>query len=235
MIMKAALTLIVLALGPSARYYGTAVDSNALNNSNIKTITIADFGAVTSEDSMKWDAIERHTLIWHSQLPGWVNNINSASTLTTVIYAWDVVNEVFEENGSFRNSNFIDIAFKAARAADPNAKLYTNDHNLDGPGAKIDALLCRMGNTGLDCAITELDIRIAKPVDNNKLNQQQTDYNTITKACLNTPKCVGVTVWGVSDKDSWVDSTFANYDSPLLWDDYFNRKPAYYGVDSALS
>jgi endo-1,4-beta-xylanase len=194
---------------------------------------------------------------FHSQLPSWVNSITDRNTLTSVIqnhintvmgrykgkiYAWDVVNEVFEENGSFRNSvfyrvlgeQFIDLAFRTARAADPNAKLYINDYNLDGPGSKIDSLLSlverlksrgvpidgigtqahlilgqvggvqtqlqRMANTGLDVAITELDIRIPKDVTSAKLSQQQTDYNTVFKACLNVSRCVGVTVWGVSDK-----------------------------------
>lgn len=158
------------------------------------------------------------------------------------IIAKDVVNEIFEDNGNFRQSvfyrvlgeNFVDIAFKAARAADPAAKLYINDYNLDGPGNKIDQLialvgrlksrgvpidgigsqahlilgqvggvqaqLTRLGNTDLDVAITELDIRIPKDVTSAKLSQQQTDYNTVTKACLAVSKCVGITVWGVSDR-----------------------------------
>ncbi|UZP36372.1 hypothetical protein NXS19_004188 [Fusarium pseudograminearum] len=103
-----------------------------------------------------------HALTWHSQLPTWVSAGKfSASELTEIIeahianvvehykgdcYAWDVVNEAIDDSGEWRDSvfyqtlgtDYLAISFNAAKKADPKAKLYYNDYNLEQNGKKTD-------------------------------------------------------------------------------------------------
>lgn len=99
-----------------------------------------------------------HTLVWHRDLPPWfaetVNKQNAKQILlehiTTVvkhyagkIHSWDVVNEAIRPTDKLSNglrktpwlqllgSDYIDIAFRAAAAADPKALLVYNDFGLD--------------------------------------------------------------------------------------------------------
>ncbi len=99
-----------------------------------------------------------HTFCWHRSLPDWVHHtvtpMNAEAVLTAhistvashyrgLISAWDVVNEAIQlEDGQpdgLRNSfwyqmlgpRYLDIAFKAAHKADPDALLCYNDYGLE--------------------------------------------------------------------------------------------------------
>jgi endo-1,4-beta-xylanase len=85
-------------------------------------------------------------------------------------------------------------------------------------------------NLGVDVAYTELDIRMTLPSDQQKLNQQATDYGNVVSACAKTPRCVGVTTWGLSDAHSWVGGTFRGTGDALPWSSSFQKKPAYYAI-----
>lgn len=108
-------------------------------------------------------AVRGHTLLWHRATPdyffqGTQDEVKARlqKYITDVvthfkgkIYAWDVVNEVItDDDGAavpYRDSNwyqaaggpqYIDWAFEAARAADPDVKLFINDYNTELAGKR---------------------------------------------------------------------------------------------------
>ncbi|MCW6007276.1 endo-1,4-beta-xylanase [Micromonospora sp. CPCC 205371] len=222
--------------------------------------------------------VRGHTLAWHAQQPGWMQSLSGSTLRQAMIdhingvmghykgklVAWDVVNEAFNEDGSRRQSNlqgtgndWIEVAFRTARNADPSAKLCYNDYNIENwsygktqgvyrmiqdfksRGVPIDCVglqthftggsslpgnfqttLSSFAALGVDVALTEVDVT----------NASTSQYAGLTQACLNVPRCIGITVWGVRDSDSWRSS-----ENPLLFDGNGNKKAAYTSVLNALN
>lgn len=107
--------------------------------------------------------VNAHNLIWHSQLPASIQKIKDADSLhswfvnhiTTIasrydgkVYSWDVVNEALNEDGTLRNSIFLQKlgpdyiveAFRLAQKAAPQTKLYYNDYNIEQPKKRAGAI-----------------------------------------------------------------------------------------------
>ncbi|MBO3734376.1 endo-1,4-beta-xylanase [Glycomyces niveus] len=288
----------------SGRYFGAAVAGNRLSEAGYANTLAAEFNSVVAENAMKWDATEPnpgqfnfsggdqivnwaqarnmkvrgHTLVWHAQQPGWVQNLTGQNLRNAMlnhiagvanhyegkVFAWDVVNEAFEWDGSRRQSNlqtqlgngWIEEAFRAADAADPNARLCYNDYGTDAINSKSTAIYnmvrdFKARGVPIDCvgfqshlASNEnlssyqanlqrfADLGVAVEITELDVGQgsgQAATYETVTRACMAVSRCTGITVWGVTDKYSWRD------DNPLLFDGNYQKKPAYHSVLAALN
>jgi endo-1,4-beta-xylanase len=107
--------------------------------------------------------VKGHTFIWHGATPGWVNGLSPADFrlaferhIRTVashyrgrVHAWDVVNEAIADDGVnlrdtvFRQKlgdTYIADAFRIAREADPQARLFYNDYGGEGLSPKANRI-----------------------------------------------------------------------------------------------
>ncbi len=93
---------------------------------------------------------------------------------------------------------------------------------------------CRQNH--LEAQVTEMDVyqgpagAFEQPFE----NQKNVFYN-IAHACLKDSNCSTFAVWGLYDTATWLHEAKGLTDAkPLLFDDNFDKKPAYYGVLQAL-
>ncbi len=107
--------------------------------------------------------VNAHTLIWHSQLPPFLREVKNADSVHEYfvhhinrvaqrydgqVYSWDVVNEALNEDGTLRQSVFLQSlgadyiveAFRLAAKASPHSKLYYNDYNIEQPLKRAGAM-----------------------------------------------------------------------------------------------
>lgn len=245
--------------------------------------------------------VRGHVLLWHNQLPAWLTEGVASGEITSDelreilrqhvtdvvshfkgrIFQWDVVNEVIDDNAELRDTiwlqqlgpGYIADVFRWAHQADPRAKLYLNDYNVEGINAKSDAYyalaqqlldegvpvhgmgvqghlgvqfgffpasnvaenLQRFEDLGLETSITEADVRMILPSDTEKLQAQAQGYNTLLQGCLLVRRCTSFTVWGYTDKYSWVPDFFDGEGAANILDENFESKPAYEALRATLA
>jgi endo-1,4-beta-xylanase len=247
--------------------------------------------------------VRGHTLLWHNQLPKWLTDgvadgSITADRLRTIlrdhifaeaghfrgkIWQWDVVNEAINDDGTMRNTiwleklgpGYLADAFRWAHQADPHALLFYNDYNIEFTGAKHDAAVAlvkslkaqgvpihgvglqghlglqyglpdaptlaanlkHFTDAGLAVAWTEVDVRMPMPNDVYKSQAQAQGYSIVAQACLLNPRCLSLTVWGYTDKYSWIPGWFTDppQGAANLLDENFQAKPAYQAVRTVLA
>jgi endo-1,4-beta-xylanase len=80
-----------------------------------------------------------------------------------------------------------------------------NDNPNSIISSDLESNIRRFANLGVEVHLTELDID--DDLSNNDIGQGQADnYRKVVRACLNVPKCTGITVWGIADSESWRSS-----------------------------
>ncbi len=115
--------------------------------------------------------VRGHCLVWDHDNPKWLTEGHYTPTQLSAllhehiakevkhyagqVFAWDVVNEAFAENGRLKDSiwynkpgigmadqgsAYVEQAFRWAREADPQALLFYNDNGGEGLGPKSDAI-----------------------------------------------------------------------------------------------
>jgi|SRR5690554_292979 len=123
--------------------------------------------------------VHGHVLVWYKSFPGWFKTAGYDSTAfeskvkdyiqTTVgrykgkVKSWDVVNEIFNDNGTLRSQDcpvyasfedpigFYGRCFQYAREADPDAKLFYNDYSVvlaSGKRNAIKRMVARLKDEG---------------------------------------------------------------------------------------
>lgn len=235
-----------------------------------------------------------HTLIWHQSVPTWVTegNFDNATIveiikdhITNVVthfkgkcYAWDVVNEAIDANGFFRGDKtpaesiwyskvgpaFIPIAFAAAAAADPSAKLYYNDYNIEFASPKTDAVInvvksIQAYGAKIDGVGLQAHFKTGELPATSRLVQALTSFTALgvdvayTELDLETPAsnpdltqqaldfatvvraCKQVSrCIGITTWGFTDKYTFLTGRLPDLWDTNLQKKPAYYSTLAAL-
>jgi endo-1,4-beta-xylanase len=124
----------------------------------------ADADALVTFAKANQMQVHGHTLVWHQSMPDWLTQVEwTREELMDILHqhiytvvahyqgqlaAWDVVNEAVAGNGSLRDSiwlsrigsEYIELAFRWAHEADPQARLFYNDHDGEGLGKKSDGI-----------------------------------------------------------------------------------------------
>ena len=126
--------------------------------------TFADADSIVAFAKAHGMQVRGHNLVWYRNIPAWLAQGHfSRSQLLTILHdhiatvvshyrgqvnIWDVVNEAVDDSGQLRDSfwlralgpSYLDLAFRWAHEANPQAKLFYNDYGGEGLGGKSDAI-----------------------------------------------------------------------------------------------
>ena len=149
--------------------FNSVTGENAMKFSSLhpaeNTWTWTDADYLVDFAAQNGKRVHGHNLNWYKNMPAWVTGYQGTTAqweellkihIQTVVarykgkvVSWDVVNEAFEDDGTYRNSiwvqklgtGYIARAFAYAHEADPDAKLFYNDYGNEYSANKRNAII----------------------------------------------------------------------------------------------
>ncbi|MDA0566029.1 endo-1,4-beta-xylanase [Streptomonospora sp. S1-112] len=150
------------------------------------------------------------------------------------------LNDYGVEEANAKSDAYYDLAQQLLADGVPLHGFSTQAHlSLDYPFPHgLEDNLRRFDDLGLATAVTEMDVRMNVPENGRptraQLREQADYYRQGLSACLAVEGCDSFTIWGFTDKYSWVPVFFEGEGSATVMTDDYTRKPAYYSLWSTL-
>lgn len=147
------------------------------------------------------------------------------------------INDYNLESNPAKLSALLALVNQLKTAGVPIHGIATQMHiSINTSNSGIDNMFAQLAATGLKVHVSELDIRInpsnTTPFTATQalLDQQAQKYKYVAqsyKANVPASQRYGITVWNVTDADSWIVTSLGQTDYPTLFDNSYNKKPAF--------
>ncbi len=147
------------------------------------------------------------------------------------------LNEWFSETLGPKFDAFLELVTRLVARGAPLHGVGFQGHFLQPPRFDdLRAHLQAFADLGLVVELTEVDIALRSASSPEaQLDQQRQDYFDVASACLAVATCRRITLWGFTDRFTWMDEFFGPGFAPLVLDRDYRRKPAYFGLRDALA
>jgi endo-1,4-beta-xylanase len=106
---------------------------------------------------------------------------------------------------------------------------------LDGPPTTFRRNMERFAALGLQVAVTEADVRVKLPASRAEKQVQADSFADALRDCLAVEACRSFTVWGFTDRYSWIPGYQPGYGAATLLDEQLEPKPAYRALHRLLA
>lgn len=154
-----------------------------------------------------------------------------------VEYAFDVARLLFPSKKFYLNTGFvgsdafIDALKTMVMKAQPDGVGIQNhlwyEHANWQYFTKLAEFVDWLGARGITYSISEMDVRVPLPPTEQQITSQEIVYEKTATLIRNHGICTRLTMWGVSDKESWIPFYFPGWGDATLLDIKYKRKPAY--------